>query len=209
MTTDDACHSIPSAVPAGFRVEHAENSLRIKSIGRPAIWLNGFLILWLIGWTVATIAVYCNHFSDHIPNNVEKNSLGDVLGFTFFWVAVFVFLLLLNFAEIAIQLHDDHYEQHFGLACLRHVVRVERDSISCVSLARQEIQDDNWKKSDFWTVFVTGVRKRKMILLGKLTFGYSTPKQKRMRVMTTSEKAEATWLTTLLSNWSKPEIQTI
>lgn len=136
-------------------------------------------------------------------------SYGYLHRYTFFWVAVFVFLLLLNFAEIEIQLHDDHYEQHFGLACLRHVVRVERDSISCVSLERQEIQDDNWKKSDFWTILVNGERKRKMILLGKLTFGYSTSKQKRMRVMTTSEKAEATWLTTLLSNWSKPEVQTI
>lgn len=206
MKTNDAEESIPPEVPAGFRVEHSADSLRIKIISRPAMWLNVFLILWLLAWTGFTIAVCYNYFSDNIQDDGEKNSLGDVLGFTFFWVAAALILLFLNFAKTEIQLYDDHYEQHIDLACFCYVTRVERDSISSMALERQEITDDNGKNCDSWTISITGETKRKMNLFGTLTSGYSIQRQTRTRIMTTSEKKEATWLTTLLSSWKKPEI---
>lgn len=192
-----------SNVPGIYQLSQDSDSLRIRSVGRPALWVNLLIGGWLIGWTYGTIQVYCSYLGISTAVGNEQNSLGDVLGFSFFWISVFLFVLLINFAVIEIGLHSSFYEQRFGLPGMELRTNVDQNSIQDISLTRKIIDDgESNKKFNYWTLCISGNIQRKIVFFGKYTPASWRSRQLQFKIAGSSTKEEVYWLAKVLSKWS-------
>lgn len=195
--------------PSHIRISQTPDSYRIRTVGRPPIWVNLFLLVWFIPWTGFTIHLYASYFGIVEPMNVKGSLLGTAVGFSFFWLMAFLIIALLNFCVMETRLCKNHLEDRFGLLGLLRKTTLDRASIESIRIVKRAafVDDSGDLNEARWELCIDGRIEKTLVLFGSIELKSWSPRTNHYTIESGWKVADLEWFATQLTNWSGKTIQ--
>lgn len=199
-----------STAPDYYRISQLAGLYRIQTIARPTIWVNFFLLAWLIPWTGFTAYLWGSWFGIVEPMDSGGESLAGAIAFSFFWLVVFPIVAFINFYIIETRMYSDHMEKRFGLPGIILKTTVEKRCVRQIVISKQNdyVDELGEKHKGRWELCIDGQTARELVVLGAFTIASWTPKQAQWTIDWAWTPDELQWLGALVARWANKTLQT-
>ena len=124
----------PTPIPTGYSESTNGNSATLRWTQWPPVIAGMILIPWLIGWSIFTPLVWNSFLTADATwsSDGDPASVGDAIGFTFFWFFGFSLFCYLYLRKEQFTIGSDWFERTNGCCFLYFKTTARQDAISKV-----------------------------------------------------------------------------
>ncbi|MEM6365393.1 MAG: hypothetical protein AAF745_13285 [Planctomycetota bacterium] len=199
-----------TCIPTGYSEATSKGAARLRDTRWPPLLAGMILIPWMIGWSVFTPLVWASFLYDDPTwsSDGEPASLGDVLGFTFFWFFGFSLFCFLYLRRERYKIDAKRFERENGCSFLYFQTSALSGAITDVGHRTEETQHASSRtprKLDYITL--NGLLEQTLYLC---CFGFKIPLHsydRRVYEMLLDDRQLARYAWERLAVWSGPSFE--
>ena len=129
-------------IPAGYEESKSDHQVTLRYVRWPPVLAGFILIPWLISWSIVTPVVWSSYLHDDATWSRDGHaaSLGDALGFSFFWIFGFSLFCILYIRKNEFIFEDDRFVRRNGCNLIYYETIADLGSIREIRQTARRIE---------------------------------------------------------------------